>query len=139
MENANTLSLQEKTLLREIADTKRYTVVRLELRSTKEDSLRSTALAHVHMQHPEESMEEVKATGALIASLESKGLVRTDYERFATLASDYAVYADSLVFRQLCQLVEEGKKRQGFLFDTPYIKRGQVFLTPAGKRAAVWE
>ena len=135
MRETEQLTKEKAQLLRSIADTKRYTVVRLELRSKKEDSLRSTALNHVHLDEPETSMEEVKALSSQIAALLDKGFIHADYELFATLASDYEVYQKSLVYRLLCELVEAGKKRPGFLFDTPYIKRGRLILTPKGKKA----
>ena len=71
------LSPDEKNFIFQIANRIRYPIVRLELRSSKERSLISTALNH--------------------------------------------------------QLVEQGKKNPDYLFDIPYIKRGQVMLTEMGK------
>ena len=134
--NGDMLTMEELKLLREIAASKWYTLVRLELRNTKESSLRSTALNHVHLERSEEclSMEAVKSRSALIVSLEVKEMIKTDYALFATLASHYAVYQQSSVYQLLCELVKEGKSRPGFLFDVACIKRGRAVLTEKGKQ-----
>ena len=49
------------------------------------------------------------------------------------IQSDYAIYEVSDIFLLLHQLVEQGKKNPDYLFDIPYIKRGQVMLTEMGK------
>lgn len=53
-------------LLQEIARSKRYPVVRFELKSTKDRSLRSTALNHVRIQKADEGIEEIKERGAAL-------------------------------------------------------------------------
>ena len=101
------LSPDEKNFIFQIANRIRYPIVRLELRSSKERSLISTALNHVHL--------------------------KISYKVFITVQSDYAIYEVSDIFLLLHQLVEQGKKNPDYLFDIPYIKRGQVMLTEMGK------
>ena len=50
-----------------------------------------------------------------------------------SVQSDYTIYSTSDIFLLLHQLVEEGKKNPDYLFDIPYIKRGQVMLTEKGR------
>ena len=51
------LSPDEKNFIFQIANRIRYPIVRLELRSSKERSLISTALNHVHLETKYDSME----------------------------------------------------------------------------------
>lgn len=127
------LTTDEKNLFFQIADSIRYPIVRLELRSSKERSLISTALNHVHLQTEHDSMEEVKERASILQSLCDKGLIEISYKVFITIKSDYTIYDGSDIFLLLNQLVEEGKKNPDYLFDIPYIKRGQVTLTEMGK------
>lgn len=123
----------QEALLRDIAGRRRYPVVRLELRSSREPALCSVALREVHMETGRETMEEVKARAALLAELAEKGLIRLRYGLFVTVAADYAVYPVSGIFAMLCELVEEGREQEGFLFDTAGITRGAAELTQAGR------
>ena len=50
------LSPDEKNFIFQIANRTRYPIVRLELRSSKERSLISTALNHVHLETKHDSM-----------------------------------------------------------------------------------
>ncbi|HJD23169.1 MAG TPA: hypothetical protein H9694_03375 [Firmicutes bacterium] len=130
----DSLSPEDRALLATIAGVKRYPLVRLELRSSRERELRSTALNHVRLENPDEPMAAIKARGQALARLEQAGLIKIDYRPAVTVAADYAVYRQSAVYRELCALVEEGKGRPGFLFDTPHIRRGRAVLTPKGRR-----
>ena len=122
------LSPDEKNFIFQIANSIRYPIVRLELRSSKERSLISTALNHVHL----DSMEVVKQRASILQSLCEKGFIEISYKVFITVQSDYAIYDGSDIFLSLHQLVEQGKKNPDYLFDIPYIKRGQVMLTEMG-------
>lgn len=127
------LTPDEKNLFFQIANSTRYPVVRLELRSSKERSFISTALNHVHLETKHDSMEVVKQRAAILQSLCDKGLIEISYKVFITIKSDYEMYYVSNIFALLNQLVEEGKKNPDYLFDIPYIKRGQVMLTEMGR------
>ena len=119
--------------MKRIANRIRYPIVRLELRSSKERSLISTALNHVHLETKYDSMEIVKQRASVLQSLCEKGFIKISYKVFITVQSDYAIYEVSDIFLLLHQLVEQGKKNPDYLFDIPYIKRGQVMLTEMGK------
>ena len=127
------LSPDEKNFIFQIANRTRYPIVRLELRSSKERSLISTALNHVHLETKHDSMEIVKQRASVLQSLCEKGFIKISYKVFITVQSDYAIYEVSDIFLLLHQLVEQGKKNPDYLFDIPYIKRGQVMLTEMGK------
>ena len=130
---------EDRALLEEIAGAKRYPIVRLKLWSSRERELRSTALNHMRLERADEPMAAVKARGEALARLERDGLILLDYRPAVTVAADYAVYRESAVYRQLCEMVEEGKTRPGFLFDTPHIRRGRAVLTARGRRALTGE
>lgn len=130
------ITAQERELLREIRGSRRYPVTRFELRSTREPSLRSTALDNVHLRDPGEGMEEVKARAALLRSLEEKGLIVLNFELISYVKSDYQPYHDSALFTLLSRTVEEGRGREGFLFDYPFLKKGLAALTLRGRYAA---
>ncbi|HIW73382.1 MAG TPA: hypothetical protein H9684_03590 [Firmicutes bacterium] len=125
---------EDRALLGSVAGARRYPLVRLELRSSRERELRSTALNHVRLERPDEGMEALRARGEALARLEEAGLIRLDYRPAVTVAADYAVYRESDVYHRLCELVAEGKTRPGFLFDTPHIRRGRAVLTARGRR-----
>ncbi|MBS5343666.1 MAG: hypothetical protein KHX91_03775 [Clostridium sp.] len=127
------LSSDEKNFIFQIADSARYPIVRLELRSSKERSLISTALNHVRLETKHDSMEVVKQRASILQSLYEKGYIEICYKVFITVQSDYTIYSTSDIFLLLHQLVEEGKKNPDYLFDIPYIKRGQVMLTEKGR------
>lgn len=127
------LTKEEQFLLREIAESRRYPVVCFELRSSREASLRSTALRNVHMETGRETMEEVKSNGTLLEQLEKKGCIRLEYDLFVTVAADYAHYRSSSLYAMLLELVKEGRNREGFLFDKAAINRGIVEMTSTGR------
>ena len=126
------LTENERLLLDEIYREKRYPVVRLELRSTKDKALVSTALPDVHLKTARDTMDEVKARAACLRELEQKGYIRIEYSLFVTVSADYALYYESDIFGLLTALTKEGKNRRDFLFDTPYIKRGRAVITCKG-------
>lgn len=128
------LTTQETELLRKISLVRQLPLVRLELRSSKEKSLISTALNHVLLINADDTMEEIKNRSQLLTRLAEQKLITLDYNLAVTVKSDYELYYNSGVYSSLCQLVEEGKERPGFLFDTPYIKKGRAVITPFGKR-----
>lgn len=128
------LTSKEVKLLREIEDSRRFPIVRFELKSSKEDDLISTALNHVRITDAEDSMEKVKALSAILLSLDEQALVDINYNVFLTARSDYQVYYDSKLYKMLCQMAEEAKARPEYLFDIPSIKKGVVTLTKKGEK-----
>ena len=126
---------QEKAVLEQIKQTRRYPVCRFELRSSKEEDLVSTALDAVHLTDEHETMESVKARAALLKSLEEKGLIVINYSLKTFIKGDYLRYHHSDIYHELEQLVQEGGKREGYLFDYSFVKKGQAVLTPKGEYA----
>lgn len=123
------LTMKEYDLLLQIRH-RPLPVVRFELHSSAEPELVSTALNHVYMTSPEDSMEQVKETADLLTHLQELGLIEVIYHPFATAPAAYTIYEQSALFGQLKGMVEEGKDRPGFLFDTPAVCRG--LAVPAG-------
>ena len=124
---------KDKVLLREIAS-RRYPIVQLELHSTKDASLRSVALPRVRLEEGEETLDSVKDRGASLGRLEEAGFLILHYDGRISRKGEYALYETSRIYAQLCALVEEGKGRPGFLFDTPFIRGGVARITPKGER-----
>ena len=120
--------------LKRLAYRRRLVLVRFELRSSKESSLISTALNHVWMDRPDATMDEVKAFSAGLEACEQAGLVRIRYGLPVTLQADYAVFQQSRLYADFCDMVSAGSQQPGFLFDIPYMKRGAAVLTSAGRR-----
>ncbi|MEM1484586.1 Abi-alpha family protein [Oscillospiraceae bacterium PP1C4] len=128
------LTAAEKHLLTKMKISKRFPIVRFELRSSKEASLSSIALNHVCMADINATMEQVKSTAALLQKLEQDGIINICYTLAVSARSDYQVYYDSKLYAQLCEMTEEGKRNPNFLFDIPYIKRGVVTFTAYGRQ-----
>lgn len=129
------ITKEERELLQQIQAAPRYPVCRFELRSSREEDLISTALDAVHLTDVDESMESVKARAALLKSLEEKGLLVLFYDLKTFVKSDYQPYHNSAIFHQLHQLAQEGGKREGYLFDYAFVKKGMAVLTVRGKYA----
>lgn len=125
------LTMQEYQLLLQIRR-RPLPVARFELHSSADPGLVSTALNHVYMTSPEDSMERVRETAARLSRLKELGLIELIYRPFATAPAAYAVYEQSALFAQLKSLTEEGRTRPGFLFDTPAVCRG--LAVPTGPR-----
>lgn len=130
-----TITEEEKEVLQQIHAAVRYPVCRFELRSSKEEELRSTALDAVHLTDEKEGMESVKHRAELLKSLEEKGLIVLFYHLKTFVKGDYQLYHHSDIFCQLQQLAEEGSKREGYLFDYAFVKKGVAVLTIKGKYA----
>ena len=62
------LNKEEKEMLEAVRNARRFPLVRFELRNSEEPELRSTALNHVVITDPEDSMETVKARSAVLES-----------------------------------------------------------------------
>ncbi len=129
------LSTDQKNLIASIKNCKRYTVTRFELHSSTQPDLISTALNFVHLDDIHETMETVKQRGDLIRNMSESGLIRVCFHLPVSARSDFQVYLDSDLFQQLCELVEEGKQKPDFLFDTPAIQRGVLTVTEKGRQA----
>ena len=87
-----TITEEEKEVLQQIHAAVRYPVCRFELRSSREEELRSTALDAVHLTDEKESMESVKHRAELLKSLEEKGLIVLFYHLKTFVKGDYQRY-----------------------------------------------
>lgn len=121
------LSPMEEEILKAVHVARRFPIVRFELHSSQEPGLRSIALNHVYITHPEDSMELVKERSAALEGLRKKGLVRISYALPAYVQSDYQIYYQSKLYELLCHTVMEAQGKEGFLFDFPTMRFGQVF------------
>ncbi|MBW7571591.1 hypothetical protein [Caproiciproducens faecalis] len=129
------LNEQEKNLLMDIRNSKRYPIVRLELHSSENEDAVSTALNYVRITDPSDSMETVKERSAALKSLMEKGLVFIDYTVRVWVSGDYDVYYKSEIYELLCHTVMEGAKQPGALFNLPYMRKGYATLTLKGEKA----
>lgn len=129
----NQLKTEEKELLLEIAVAKRYPVVNFEMHSSKEFSLRTTVLPDVHLKAAGESMEVIKARGVQLKNLMEAGYISIDYRPAVYVVSDYTVYSQSSVYKQLKEMARESKKKPDYLFDIPHIKKGRAVITDKGR------
>lgn len=120
-------------LLEQIQNSDRYPLVCLELYSSKDRSLRSTALEHVRLEDPHEPMEVIKHRAALLEDLMEQGMVLADYQLSHPVLTDYEIYAHSDVYALLVQTAAEARTHEEFLFDTPHIQPGLLRLTKRGR------
>ena len=105
------------------------------LRSSKDRELCSVALDAVHLQDAGEQIEPVKERATLLKSLEQKGMIVLYYGLTTYVKNDYQIFHDSAVFHQLQELAAEGGKREDYLFDRAFLKKGQAVLTVKGRYA----
>lgn len=89
----------------------------------------------MHLQDAGEQIEPVKERGTLLKSLEQKGLIVLYYGLTAYVKSDYQLFHNSALFHQLQELAAEGGKREDYLFDRAFLKKGQAVLTVKGRYA----
>jgi len=130
------LTEDEKKILLEMQNEKRYPIVRLELHSSQEDELVNTALNYVRITDETDSMELVKARGIALQSLMEKGLVFIDYTIRVWVVGDYTIYYKSKIYELLCNTVLESSKQPGTIFDMPYLRKGYANLTARGEEIA---
>lgn len=100
-------------------------VARFLAESTKEDDFSSVALAPVYLRAPDETMEWVKETGAMLLDLEAKGYLTLDYD-VPLEGYPYKEYKESALYAYFCKTIEEGRERPGFLADTPVLELGSI-------------
>ena len=117
----------EISRLMAVRKARRFPIARFELHCSQEPELRITALNHVCLTSPEDSMEAVKARAAVLESLQKKGLVRISYSLPAYVQSDYRIFYQSQIYELLCHTAMEAQGQPDFLFDLPAMRFGQVF------------
>ncbi len=128
------LSEEELTLLREIAGCRRYAVANFELRSSGNDEIYTGAMENVHLLDKDEAMTPVVERGELLEQLMEKGLISLDYELRSYVKSDYLIFKESKLWKELEEAVAEAKEN-GFTFDILYMSKGRAALTVKGQYA----
>lgn len=111
----------------------RMPVARFELVSSLDPELLSVALNDVVLLDPEDTMEEVKDRAAQIARFREKGLLTTRYDFHYASSDLLALYEDSNLFNELWVLTQQGRNREGFLFDHARVRMGLIVLTQKGR------
>ena len=106
---------------------------RFELTSTLDEELLSVALDDVVLLDPEDTMEEVKERAAQIARFREKGLLTTRYDMQIANGDLAAMYEDSNLFNELWVLAQQGRGKEGFLFDDARVRMGLIVLTAKGR------
>jgi hypothetical protein len=124
----------EHMFLKALAQRSYLPLTRFVMTSSKSEDLESVALAPVYMTDPGDTMETVKKTGRTLTDMEDKGLITLDYD-LPIQDETYSVYRDSGLYKDFCELVNEGKKNEAFLFDQPVLETGSIALTALGHAA----
>ncbi len=128
------LTPREKQMLLELRQSRRYPVARLELHSSREEELVSTALDFVRITESEDSMELVKQRGEALKGLVEKGLAWVDFESRVWVCGDHTVYYRSQIYQLLCQTAMEAQALPDCLFDIPALRKGYMGVTGKGKK-----
>ena len=126
--------------IKEIREVPRYLrqhplmpIARFELVSSLDDELLSVALNDVVLLDPEDTMEEVKDRAAQIARFREKGLLTTRYDMRVADGDLTAMYENSNLFNELWVLAQQGRGKEGFLFDNARVRMGLIALTAKGR------
>lgn len=133
-DNVIYISEAERDFLMKLAQLPFLPLARFIMKSSNSDHMESVALAPVYLNTKTDSMETVKATGAVLLGLEEKYLVTLDYET-PLQNGDYSMYEESGVYQFFCSTVQDGAKQPGFMFDQPVLERGSLALTALGQYA----
>ena len=128
------ISPEELQLLKEIASAKRYPIANFELYSSRHDDIYTGALENVHLLSPEEEMTPVVQRGELLEQLSEKGLLELDYDLPSYVKSDYVIFKESSLYKELEEAVAEAKE-SGFTFDIAHMTKGVARLTVKGNYA----
>ncbi len=118
----------------QLAQTPFLPLARFLLKSSKSEHLESVALAPVYINNKYDNMESVKSRSAILKNLASQGLITLDYNE-PLVNGNYQDYLESELYIYFIQTVEQGKGKDGFLFDIPDIELGSIALTALGQAA----
>ena len=128
------LTAEQAALLKEIAGCRRYAVANFELRSSKNDEIYTGAMENVHLLEEDEPMTPVVERGELLEELKEKGLIDLTYELRSYVKSDYLIFKNSKLWKELEDAVAEAQEN-GFTFDVLYMSKGLATLTVKGNFA----
>lgn len=128
------LTEREAEFLRGMAQIPFLPLARFLMLSSQEDDLSSVGLSPVYLADADESLDRIRDTGALLLSLEAKGLITLDYD-YPLEGCDYEAYRASSAYQLFARTVREGGQQEGFLFDLPELELGSMALTALGRSA----
>ena len=111
----------------------RMPIARFELLSSNEPDLLSVALDDVVLLDPEDTMAEVKDRAAQLARFRAHGLLDTRYDIHYADSGLLELYEESNLFNELWVLCQQGRGREGFLFDHAQVRMGLIVLTEKGR------
>jgi len=111
----------------------RMPIARFELLSSLDEELVSVALNDVVLLSPEDTMAEVKERAAQIARFREKGLLTTRYDFHYASSGLWELYENSNLFNELWVLTQQGRGKEGFLFDHAQVRMGLIVLTQKGR------
>ena len=77
--------------------------------------------------------DRVKERAAQIARFREKGLLTTRYDMQIANGDLAAMYEDSNLFNELWVLAQQGRGKEGFLFDDARVRMGLIVLTAKGR------
>lgn len=109
-------------------------VARFAYGSSKNEEAFAVALSPVYIADPKDSMEKVKANGALFASLEDRGLITLDYD-LPLKGYAYEEYHQSELYAYFVDTVRESVEKHNSVMDTPILELGSMALTEEGMQA----
>ena len=108
-------------------------IARFELISSLDEELLSVALNDVVLLDPEDTMKKVKDRAAQIARFREKGLLTVRYDMRIADGDLFAMYENSNLFNELWVLAQQGRGKEGFLFDDAQVRMGLIVLTAKGR------
>ena len=100
-------------------------VARFLVESSTEEDFCAVALAPVYLRSPDEGLDTVKETAALLLELEKMGYLTLDYD-YPLDRYSYKEYKESKLYDYFCRTVAEGREQKGFLGDTPVLELGSI-------------
>ena len=95
-------------------------------------------LSPVYLYDEHDTMEDVKAIGAVLKGLEDKGLMSLDYD-MPIADFDYTMYTNSDLYAYFVDTIAEAKGREGFLCDRAQIELGSMAVTDLGAQVCARE
>lgn len=113
-------------------------VARFVATKSDEEEVLIDCLSPVYLYDAADTMEDVKAIGAVLRGLEEKGLMSLDYD-MPIVDFDYSMYTGSDLYAYFVDTIAEAKGRDGFLCDTAQIELGSMAVTELGEQVCARE
>lgn len=127
-----TISHEEADILFKLVRHNYLPVCQFVMGISTEEEMKVVALSPVLISHTNDDINTVRGRGKILLALEQKGLIALDYD--IPLGSyDYGDYKKSPAFTYFMEMINEGKSKEGFLFDTAELETGSIALTDLGK------